>query len=232
MLLMQQQELSGGGGYPANAYVFRVKTDNPGVSSSNQYYIPTYAGGDFNYNVKTSDGHNISSITSDYTITFSTPGEYIIEITGVYSAHRNNNQHDKLKILEIIQFGNPDWKSAHFGASYYGCSNLTILPLDNDTGDFLNSLTITSASSLFRNSGVKRLPLNTSFPNITNFYWFCFGSKLDTDVCSALIINIEANNPRSNITIHFGNSKYNSSAITALNSLILRGWTVQTAGLE
>ena len=110
-----------------SALILKVKTDNAGSSNDDQFTIPLKSGLTYNFTV-TGDitGSPVSHSTdSDLTLTFpSGAGTYNIEIDGTFPAIYFNNGGDKLKLLEIVQWGTNTWET--FEKSFYGCSNLTI----------------------------------------------------------------------------------------------------------
>jgi hypothetical protein len=137
-----------GGGAPAvdNDFVIQVKTDNAGTSASNQFTIPTLLGG-YDYSVTTSE-HLLTGQTGSVTLTFSTAGTYEVRISGVFPRIHFNNSGDKLKLLEVTNFGSVGWNSLGDGngGSFHGCSNMDINL--RATGDFTN---LTSVRNGFKN---------------------------------------------------------------------------------
>lgn len=114
---------------PTGAFVITVKTDNNGTSSVNQFTIPTYPGATYNYDVacETDGGpYGATGITGDYTCTYSSPGQHMIAIHGMFPRIFFNNAGDKEKLLSINQWGDIGWSSME--KSFYGCSNLQIEP--------------------------------------------------------------------------------------------------------
>ncbi len=57
-------------------------------------------------------------------------------------------------------------------------------------------------------------------------------STIGTTRYSQLLIDLEADNPNEEVYLNIGNSKYNSSAVTARANLIARGWIIGDGGLE
>ena len=94
---------------------WRTTIDNETIT------IPT-AGSGYNYTVKTSDGQEITNITGDATITFTTAGDYDVSISGAFPRISFNNVGDKTKLIDIKQWGNIAWTS--FSSAFRGCSNL------------------------------------------------------------------------------------------------------------
>jgi len=108
--------------------------------------IPT-SGSGFNYTVTTSDGQTFTNTTGNQSITFATAGEYDVSISGTFPQIRFNNIGDKLKIIDIKQWGNIVWSS--FSASFRGCSNLV-----GTYTDAPNLSSVGSMSNTFRDCDV------------------------------------------------------------------------------
>lgn len=134
------------------------KTDNVGVSASNQITLPLMSSGVHDFTVDWGDGTS-DEITSynqpEVTHTYSVAGEYEVIIDGDCSGFRFNNEGDKLKILEIKNFGVDH--IADLLVAYRGCSNLTITATDilnlatygnQWTFAFLGCVEITTISSI------------------------------------------------------------------------------------
>jgi len=109
--------LSSGSGLDGTSFITTWRTTVDGETIT----IPIGTGS-YNYTVKTSDGQEIPNITGDATITFTTAGDYDVSISGTFPQIKLNNGGDKLKIVDIKQWGNIVWGS--FSASFRGCSNL------------------------------------------------------------------------------------------------------------
>jgi hypothetical protein len=172
----------GGGSPPADdRFIFTVKTDNAGTSASNQFTIPTSTSGitqAFLYDIETSDGQTITGNTGNTTITFPTAGEYDVKISGSFPYMFFADGGDKLKLLDIKNFGIYALGSTSQISAFWGCSNMDISA--TDIGHFEN---VTQISSGF-NGAWRSCTSLTSFPLIntsscTNFK----GAWLD---CSSL----------------------------------------------
>lgn len=128
-------------------------------------------------------------------------------------------------------------------------NNLTSLP------DGMTLASLTTGNNMFYNNNLTSLPVGMTLSNLTNghnmFYnnlitsaiglklhninngsSFMLGANLPVSQYSNILIEIEANNPNDNVTIHFGSSKYNSTAETARDNLLKRGWNITDGGLE
>ena len=84
--------------------------------------IPTTGLG-YNYDINTSDGQTFTGETGDKTITFAIAGDYDVEISGDFPRIYFNNGGDKLKLVDIVQWGSIAWTS--FESAFYGCNSLT-----------------------------------------------------------------------------------------------------------
>ena len=132
-------DLAGGGD---ERFIITVKTDNAGTSATNQFTIPTNTSGitqAFLYDITTSDGQSITGLTSGTTITFPTAGTYDIFISGSFPQCYFNNGGDKLKLLDIKNFGIYALGSTNQSNAFYGCSNMVISA--TDIGHFENVTT-------------------------------------------------------------------------------------------
>jgi surface protein len=127
------------------------KTDNPGDSNSTTINLPLVAHPSNSYNcvIDWGDGSktdiNGVNVNTAKIHTYSTTGTYTVRITGMCRGFGYWTANDKLKLLEIKQWG----KDFMFGTpvvtnNFYGCSNLTITATDvaNTTG-------VTSFNNLF-----------------------------------------------------------------------------------
>jgi len=101
-----------------DSYQILVKTDNAGTSSSTQFTIPAAAG---TYNVDWGDGTTSTGLTGNQTHTYPTAGQYVIRIDGI-THYYTNNTGDKLKLLDVQNWGDEAWTSMYF--SFYGASNM------------------------------------------------------------------------------------------------------------
>ena len=149
-------------------FIITVKTDNAGTSASDQFTIPTSTSGitqAFLYDIETSDGQSITGVTGNHTITFPSAGEYEVRISGSFPYMYFFNGGDKLKMLDIKNFGIYALGSTSQQNAFYGCSNMVISA--NDIGNFGN---VTNFYRTWYNCSSL-----TSFPLIdtssgTNFY--------------------------------------------------------------
>ncbi|MEE9349474.1 MAG: BspA family leucine-rich repeat surface protein [Flavobacteriaceae bacterium] len=110
-------------------FVTTWDTENYGVSGSSSIKIPAYEGF-FNYKVDWDndgvfDQFNIKGVV---TYNYGKPGIYTIRISGDFPRIAFNNEGDKLKLIEINQWGNQEWTSMR--NAFWGCENLEGLAKD------------------------------------------------------------------------------------------------------
>jgi surface protein len=101
-----------------DGYRIVVKTDNTGTSNSDQFTIPATG----TYTIDWGDG-TIESKTDSATHTYATAGTYTIRVTGGLTQINFNNGGDRLKLLQIQNWGTTAWGS--FENAYFGCANMT-----------------------------------------------------------------------------------------------------------
>lgn len=107
------------------AFEFTVQTDNAGTSADNQFTIPITSATP--YNISTSDGQSITGATGATTLTFPSAGTYTVSITDSCEGWRFNNGGDKLKLLDISNWG--VFRST-ISATFYGATNMTCSAVD------------------------------------------------------------------------------------------------------
>jgi len=160
--------------------------------------IPYKTGGIFyNYEVELEDGRTWSGQNASLTITFPTPGQHRIAITGIFPSIYFNNTGDREKIFYVNQWGTVIFRS--FTRSFYGCTNLTILDPRSPViaagcpmgATFRNATALTSDLSAWNTGGVTQMSscfdidtlltppesgatgvYNWDVSNVTNMAWF------------------------------------------------------------
>lgn len=136
------------------------KTDNAGVSASNQITIPIPSTATCNCDVDFGDGTIETGLTSysdpRWTHTYTTPGTYEVKIGGPLVGFVFNNGGDRLKLLNISKWGSDFRLGTTQGNYFYGCANLTITATD--------ILTMTGCTRM--QAAFKGCPAITTIPNI------------------------------------------------------------------
>lgn len=147
-------------------FIMEVESDGNGV-----FVIPTTGGG-YNYNVKTSDGQVFNGVTGNLTIIFSSPNtHYNIEITGEFPRIHFANGSERLKILDILQWGDVEW--SNFTTAFHGCSNLQVSA--TDAPDLSN---VTTMQQMFQNcTSLTTLDVsNWDVSSVTNMSYMFYGA--------------------------------------------------------
>jgi len=130
-----------------NQFVFTIDTENTssGSSLNTQFMMPLVSGGSYNATVNWGDGSS-DTITSynqqEVTHTYSSAGQYEISIEGTLQGWQFNNAGDKLKMLDVKQWGVLDLSTE---SAFIGCTNLDASATDAPT------VSTTSLRTMFKN---------------------------------------------------------------------------------
>jgi surface protein len=144
-------------------FIIEVNTDNTGVSSANQFIIPTLGSG-YDFEVDWGDGviETYTGSPGNITHTYSSVGIYDISIDGQFPWIRFNNSGDKSKLINIKQWGDILWNN--FDNAFYGCNNLVISATDTP-----NLSNVTNMSNAFQNcSSINNVSHNFNNWNVSN----------------------------------------------------------------
>jgi hypothetical protein len=218
---------------PSSCFVTVWKTDNIGTTSKNQILIPGYSNAGFDVyweEFDNSSNYDIQHTNLSTTITLPKEGKYRIYI-GSNDNGLNRiaffNSGDRLKILDIEQWGDIKWSS--FGSAFHGCENLKVSA--KDTPDLES---VTSMSNMFNYARSFNISLsNWNLKTISNLDRVFSYSGLQCDNYSKTLIGW-ANNPNtpSNLKLGADRVSYGKDAVTARNSLISKGWQIIDDGIE
>ncbi len=128
------------------AFLSVWNTELGGVSGSNQIQLPLVGSGVYDFIVDWGDGNSSHIVTGNYTAaihTYVPAGIYAVNITGNLDGWQFNNGGDKLKLLEISQWGSVNMGNS--GGYFYGCANLNLTATDA-----LNLTGTTTLNNAFR----------------------------------------------------------------------------------
>ena len=119
----------------AEPLALKIKTDNTGSSGPTQFTLPFYSGFT-NITIDWGDGTSqVLTTLARPTHTYAVSGTYTVRISenvvGGFPGIAFGNSGDKLKLLEISQWGDVTWRS--MGGAFSGCSNMTITATDAAT---------------------------------------------------------------------------------------------------
>jgi head-tail adaptor len=129
-----------------NQFVFTIDTENTssGSSLNTQFMMPLVSSGSYNATVNWGDGSS-DTITSynqaEVTHTYSSAGQYEISIEGTLQGWQFNASGDRLKMLDVKQWGVLDLSTY---AAFRGCTNLDASATDAPT------VSSSSFSNMFR----------------------------------------------------------------------------------
>ena len=128
--------------------LWRTSNTSGGSSGSNQVTLPLDSSGTYNFVVDWGDGGPTDTITvwNDplTTHTYGVSGDYTITITGVINGFRFVNTGDRLKLLNVTQWG--PLNVGNLGNYFRGCANLDL----SSVSDVLDLVGTTSCSEFFR----------------------------------------------------------------------------------
>jgi surface protein len=122
-------------------FIMLVKTDNTGTSEDNQFIIPTTGSG-YDYEVETSE-QLLSNQTGNVTLEWGSAGTYEVRIRGTFPRIYFNNIGDRLKLLEVQNWGDIEWSSMQ--NAFFGCINFELTA--TDVPDLSG---VTSMNTMFR----------------------------------------------------------------------------------
>tara|TARA_R110000744_G_scaffold246732_1_gene363147 strand:+ start:56 stop:841 length:786 start_codon:yes stop_codon:yes gene_type:complete len=215
---------------------WRTTTDNETIT------IPTTGSG-YNYDVSTSDGQAFSGETGNKGITFTVAGDYDISISGDFPRIYFNNGGDKVKVINIKQWGNIAWNS--FVGAFFGCSNLvgafTDAPNLSGVSDMTNAFRAASSydgrfvgwdfntitdmyAMLYQAASYTQSLASLNIVNVTDMRYLLTTATLTEANYNATLIGWEATlqayvagggTYSHSIVITFGNSEYTGGGAAA-----------------
>jgi hypothetical protein len=195
-------------------FIMLVKTDNAGTSGSNQFTIPT-GGSGYNYTVQTSE-QTLTNQTGSVTLTWAVAGTYEVKISGSFPRIIFDNGGDRLKLLEIKNWGIINWSS--FNSAFRGCTNMILTAVDVPNLSNVSSFSACFRDcTIFQDIGGRMKDWNVS--NITSFS-FCFQAS---PLFNGDINNWNISNSSGFVNMFVGCSAFNQN---------LSNWNLRTAGVD
>jgi surface protein len=238
------------------AFAFTAKTDNTGVSTSTQFQLPLTTSTGLNIVVDWGDA-STSTITSHLdpavTHSYASAGTYSISITGTLPGFQFNNAGDKLKMLNISNWGVLDITT---NRAFTGCTNLTCTATDAPTitttdlsFTFINCTNfngnignwdvsaVTNMASMLQNATAFDQNLGSwDVANVTNFLQFLRGKSAATFSAAnldAIYNGWSASGVQPNCIINFGTAQYTVAGGQAGKNILLaapNNWTIADGG--
>ncbi|MGB6150651.1 MAG: BspA family leucine-rich repeat surface protein [Pricia sp.] len=159
--------------------IWNTANTGSGSSAVNEITIPTNpAYTTYNYTVDWGDGDTDTGVTGDITHTYASQGTYTVTISGTFPSIYFNDSGDKLKIIEILQWGDIQWRTME--SAFHGCENINFDAIDEPDLSLVTSLkdmfrectsfngilndwdvsTITDISGLFAEAEIFNRPLD------------------------------------------------------------------------
>ncbi len=153
-----------------------------GSSLINQIRLPLESNGNYNFTINWGDG-NYNTITSwnqpEVIHTYTSENIYTIRIDGVLIGWRFNNGGDRLKLLEIQQWGS--FKLGNSGSYFWGCSNLNLTA--SDTLDLTGTTSLYEAFRVCSNLGSNGNMSSWDVSSVTDMsYMFYSASAFNQDI--------------------------------------------------
>lgn len=167
------------------AFVTRWQT----LADGDEITIPTEGGG-YSYSVYWGDGTETVSATGNVSHTYNKEGTYSVAIKGDFPRIYFNDEGDKEKITDVVQWGDISWESMEW--AFYGTSNLDIKATDTpDLGS------VSSLQGMFSGSGVTGTTGNWAWETgtITNLrHLFYLANDFNGDISgwnTSLVTNMQ-----------------------------------------
>lgn len=165
---------------PSPEFIIVVKTDNAGVSASNQFSFTTSSVATTSAVIDWGDGGATETWTANVNKlhTYSSSGTYTIKVTGLFRPYFSGAT-DKLKIISLVNWGyGCVWQT--LGSAFVGCANL-----QGNFTDVPNLTNCVSTIGLFSGcTSFSPTSLNNwSFPAATNASAMFFGCTKFNATC-------------------------------------------------
>lgn len=175
-----------------SSFISQSNTSNlsAGSSAANQVSLPLTSTGTYNFTVDWGDGmQDVITVwnQAEVTHTYAAPGIYTITIDGAITGWAFNNTGDRLKILDISNWGSLNL--GNDGQYFWGCNNLDISATDilDLTGTQNCNRFFDNCHSLIFNSSIGQWNMS-GVTNTNNFFRVAllFNQPLPWDMSSVL----------------------------------------------
>jgi surface protein len=175
-----------------NPFIFEINTANTstGSTTNTEFRLPFVSSGTYNCVVDWGDSTSDVITTwnqAEATHTYASTGTYTVTISGICRGWQFANTGDRLKIIDISQWGILQFTNA--GAQFQGCTNLDITAIDIPNLNGVTNLTMffNLCSSLTYNSSVN----NWDVSNVINMnFMFYIATSFNQDIGSWDVGNV------------------------------------------
>lgn len=247
-LVAGQLPTSIGNTNPSNKFIFSVDTRYlyTGSTTRNQFKLPLVSSTAINITVEWGDGlsDNITVWNAATTThTYTTPGVYIIEISGTLRGFQFNGGGDRLKVINLFNYGCLEINTI---GTFNGCGRMTQTAIDAPLitttslqSTFLNCnqfngnvgnwnvtnvtsfLQMFSGASIFNNAGVDSIK-NWNVSNATQLGGMFTNSSFNQPIGNWNTSKVtELSAMFNGSTFNQDISKWNTSNVTAMNSMFI-----------
>lgn len=230
-------------------------TSQPGTSNSQQVTLPLEATGNYNFIVNWGDGNEDTITAYDdaaVTHTYSSSGNYVIDIVGEIQGWFFNNTGDCQKLEAVSKWG--QLRPGNSGSQFYGCVNMIV---DAAAGRLNIAYSTTNMTNMFRGCTAFDQDLSTwdtsAVTDMSYMFYDCAAfdqdlanwdvealtaatsmlenTTLSTANYDSLLISWADQTVISGVSFHGGSAQYSAGdATTARASLVTDGWTMADGG--
>lgn len=209
-------------------FILKIDTTKEGITPDDQFSLELN-GVNANVEIDWGDGSEIEfSRIEGSTIshTYPNPGEYTIHVINITKGIKFSNNSDRLKVIEILQFGDLAFDS-NSQRGFYGCSNMNISATDapdtsineNFTLFFTNCNSTTSIPAIDTSKGTTFLSFLQNCSGVTSLPNFDLSAATDAQAYRSSFQGLHLITNLDNIT--FGNAGANMrSAFHNCRSLV------------
>jgi surface protein len=167
-------------------FIITVKTDNAGTSASNEILLPIqgtdmvidWGDGSVSTHTQTATPNNTLIGGNNVVKTYASAGTYQVKIGSTITRIFFNNGGDRLKILDINNWGQAVWTTMI--EAFFSCTNLQISAKDSPNLSIVNSMSRMLRASPF-NSDISKWDIS-NVTNMFQLFTFCtnFNKNLST----------------------------------------------------
>lgn len=203
-----------------------------GSSSSSQLQLPFSNSGTYNCVVDWGDGSTdtITSWNQAETLhTYTTAGEYTVEITGPCPGFQTYQAIDGSKLTEVISFDCALVGRTNMANTFRDAANLIA------GGSITGTSSVTDFAFCWSGCSSMTQPPDTSSwdtSSVTRFDHCWNGCSFRSHDYDRLLNQLLASSPRSGVPMHGGSSKYTYQGKPSRDALLAIGWNISDNGID